>query len=311
MVYPCDQGAGHFLKSDSCLHAEKGKRYGFVKRHEGEYRVMTMCAVVGVSSSGYYAWQKRGESLRWLSNCALLTKVKLAHERSRRTYGSPRITAALKTQGEYCSEKRIARLMQQHGIRAKTSKKFRVTTHSRHHYPVLPNVLNRQFAVSAANRVWVSDITYLWTQEGWLYLAGVLDLYSRQIVGWALGERIDGRLAMTALQQALGRRRPQPGLVHHSDRGVQYAATPYQQLLRDRQVIGSMSRKGNCWDNAVMESFFATLKRELTACEPFVTREEAKAKVFEYIEVFYNRCRRHSTLGYVSPVEFEKVNQVS
>jgi len=272
---------------------------------------MTMCAVVGVSSSGYYAWQKRGESLRWLSNCALLTKVKLAHERSRRTYGSPRITAALKTQGEYCSEKRIARLMQQHGIRAKTSKKFRVTTHSRHHYPVLPNVLNRQFAVSAANRVWVSDITYLWTQEGWLYLAGVLDLYSRQIVGWALGERIDGRLAMTALQQALGRRRPQPGLVHHSDRGVQYAATPYQQLLRDRQVIGSMSRKGNCWDNAVMESFFATLKRELTACEPFVTREEAKAKVFEYIEVFYNRCRRHSTLGYVSPVEFEKVNQVS
>lgn len=201
--------------------------------------------------------------------------------------------------------------MRDHGIKAKTRRKFRVTTNSRHRYPVAMNVLNRQFTVTAANHVWVSDITYLWTNEGWLYLAGCLDLYSRQIVGWALSERIDSELALTALRQALGRRQPPLGLLHHSDQGLQYAATSYQQLLTEYAIIPSMSRKGDCYDNAVMESFFATLKRELVVFENFLTREEAKAKIFEYIEVFYNRQRRHSTLGYLSPVEFEEVNKVS
>lgn len=268
-----------------------------------------MCRVLRVSVSGYYAWWKRAESQRSLRNRALLTKIKVVHDQSRRLYGSPRITATLKAQGEVCNAKRVARLMRQHGIKAKTVKKFKVTTNSRHCYPVAANLLSRQFAVPCANRVWVSDITYLWTQEGWLYLAGTLDLYSRQIVGWALSERLDADLTMTALRQALGRRRVQPGLLHHSDQGVQYAATDYRKLLDNHQFVASMSRRGDCYDNAVMESFFATLKRELIAFENFITRKEAKQKVFEYIEVYYNRFRRHSTLGYLSPVEFEEVNQ--
>ncbi len=270
-----------------------------------------MCSALRLSTSGYYAWLRRPESCRDWSRRQLLTRIKVIHGQSRRTYGSPRITAALRAEGLVCNEKRIAQLMRDHGIKAKTRRKFRVTTNSRHRYPVAMNVLNRQFTVTAANHVWVSDITYLWTNEGWLYLAGCLDLYSRQIVGWALSERIDSELALTALRQALGRRQPPLGLLHHSDQGVQYAATSYQQLLTEYAIIPSMSRKGDCYDNAVMESFFSTLKRELVAFENFLTREEAKAKIFEYIEVFYNRQRRHSTLGYLSPVEFEEINKVS
>ena len=270
-----------------------------------------MCTVLAVSTSGYYVWLRRCESVRTAINRILLTRIKVIHGQSRQTYGSPRITAALRAEGLVCNEKRIVRLMRKHDIKAKTRRKFRVTTNSRHRYPVALNVLNRQFTVTAANHVWVSDITYLWTHEGWLYLAGCLDLYSRQIVGWALSKRIDSELVLTALRQALGRRQPPLGLLHHSDQGSQYAADDYRKLLSDYGMTASMSRKGDCYDNAVMESFFATLKRELVVFENFLTRKEAKAKIFEYIEVFYNRQRRHSTLGYLSPVEFEEVNKVS
>jgi len=195
--------------------------------------------------------------------------------------------------------------MRVNDIRAKMARKFRLTTDSKHNLPVAPNLLNRQFVAAGPNMVWLSDITYVWTNEGWLYLAGVIDLYSRRIVGCSMGSRLDDKLTLSALHQALGHRRPEPGLLHHSDQGKQYAANNYQQLLSDHRMIGSMSRKGNCWDNAPMESFFATLKTELIYHERFITREEAKEKIFEYIEVFYNRKRRHSSLGSKSPAEFE------
>jgi transposase InsO family protein len=199
--------------------------------------------------------------------------------------------------------------MRRHGIKAKTVRKFRVTTNSKHAFPVAPNLLARQFTVSRPNAVWVSDITYIWTAEGWLYLAGVMDLYSRRIVGWAMSPRIDGALTLAALRQALTQRQPSAGLVHHSDRGKQYAASDYQKLLRDHRAVCSMSRKGDCWDNAAMESFFGTLKQELVYQEQFTTRDMATAKIFEYIEVFYNRQRRHSSAGSRSPVEFERLTQ--
>ncbi len=197
--------------------------------------------------------------------------------------------------------------MRQHGIKAKTVRKFRVTTNSKHNHTVAENLLARRFTVVCPNAVWVSDITYIWTTEGWLYLAAVMDLYARRIVGWAMSHRIDGALTLAALRQALTHRRPKAGLIHHSDRGKQYAADDYQKLLQDHGVVCSMSRKGNCWDNAPMESFFGTLKQELVYQEQFVTRDEAKAKIFEYIEVFYNRQRRHSSAGSHSPAEFERL----
>jgi transposase InsO family protein len=197
--------------------------------------------------------------------------------------------------------------MRVHGIKAKTVKRFRVTTDSKHRFPVAPNLLNRAFTTTRPNQVWLADITYISTTEGWLYLAVVLDLYSRRIVGWAMSDRINGALTLTALRQALANRQPSPGLIHHSDRGKQYAAGDYQKLLRDHGAICSMSRKGDCWDNAPCESFFGTLKQELVYQERFDTRDEAKAKIFEYIEVFYNRQRRHSAAGSHSPVEFERL----
>jgi transposase InsO family protein len=235
----------------------------------------------------------------------LLEQIRQVYRRSRRNYGSPRVTDELREWGVVCNEKRVARLMRLNGIRSKTARKFRVTTDSKHNLPVAPNRLQRQFTVTRPDAVWLSDITYVWTREGWLYLAGVLDLYSRRIVGCAMSHRVDGDLTLTALRQALGRRWPQPGLLHHSDQGKQYAARDYQQLLRDHGMIGSMSRTGDCWDNAPMESFWGTLKRELVHHERFATRTEAKTKIFEYIEVFYNRQRRHSALGSLSPVEYE------
>jgi putative transposase len=280
-----------------------------VREHRVEFRVWLMCRVLGVSRSGYYAWLVRPESERSCRNRTLLSEIRMVYHRSRRTYGSPRVTEELRASGLWCGEHRVARLMRRHGIKAKTVRKFRVTTNSKHAFPVAPNLLARQFTVSRPNAVWVSDITYTWTTEGWLYLAGVMDLYSRRIVGWAMSHRIDGELTLAALRQALTQRRPSAGLVHHSDRGKQYAASDYQKLLRDHGAIGSMSRKGDCWDNAPMESFFGTLKQELVYQEQFVTRDEAKAKVFEYIEVFYNRQRRHSLAGSHSPVEFERLTQ--
>ncbi len=229
----------------------------------------------------------------------------MIHRESRETYGSPSIWDALVKQGHRIGEHRVARLMRQDGIRAKTVKKWRATTQSQHRFPVAANTLNRQFTVESPNRVWAGDLTYVWTTEGWLYLAVILDLYSRLVIGWAMGHRLTVGLAEQALTMALANRNPLAGLLHHSDRGSQYAATRYQRLLTTHGLTTSMSRRGNCWDNACVESFFGTLKRELVYHRHYATREDAKRDIFEYIEVFYNRKRRHSTLGYNSPAEYE------
>lgn len=268
--------------------------------------VRALCAALNVRRSGYYAWRDRPPSERDRDNERLLVQIRVVYQQSRRTYGSPRMTDELRSRGECCNEKRIARLMRQEGLRPKTVRKFKVTTDSTHTHAVAPNVVNRDFTARQPNQVWLSDITYVWTSEGWLYLAAVLDLYSRRIVGWATSETIDGELAKAALRQAVGRRQPPPGLVHHSDRGVQYACGDYQELLGDWQMVGSMSRKGDCWDNAPMESFFGSLKQELVYHERFTTKAEARAKLFEYIEAFYNNWRRHTSLDGVCPAAYER-----
>jgi len=273
--------------------------------------VKKMCEVLEVSRGGFYAWLRSPESERSHANRALLTEIRVAFDRSRQTYGSPRMTEELNDSGILCSENRVARLMRLGGIRAVGKRKYRVTTDSKHTHPVAENLLDRQFSTDRPNAVWLSDITYIWTSEGWLYLAGVIDLYSRMLVGWSMGPRLKAELTLEALRQAIARRNVRPDLMHHSDRGGQYAATEYQKLLKKTKMICSMSRKGDCWDNAPIESFFATLKTELVYREQFKTRQEAKAKIFEYIEVFYNRQRRHSTLGYKSPIDFERQQALS
>lgn len=230
------------------------------------------------------------------------------HKASRGTYGSPRILAELKGLGFKCSKKRVERLMKKNGIRAKTRRKFKVTTDSKHNFPVSPNVLKRNFSPKTPNTTWGGDITYVWTKEGWLFLAVIIDLWSRQVVGWSMNERITKELTLSALKMAINSRQPGAGLVHHSDRGSQYASHDYQRLLKLHRMTASMSRRGNCWDNAPVESFFHSLKTEMIYWEDFETREEARRKIFEWIEVFYNRQRRHSTLGYLSPVNFEIEN---
>ena len=280
-------------------------RYRVIQEHDRRYPIRLMCRALAVSAAGYYAWRGRPESRRAAANRTLLTTIRVLHQDSRQTYGSPSIWRALVRQGQRVGEHRVARLMHQDGIRAKTVKKWRATTHSTHGLPVAMNTLKRQFTVEAPNRVWAGDITYVWTAEGWLYLAVILDLYSRLVIGWAMGQRLIGELAEDALAMALATRHPRAGLVHHSDRGSQYAATQYQHVLTTPGMIPSMSRKGNCWDNACVESFFGTLKRELVYHRHYATRDEAKQDIFEYIEVFYNRQRRHSTLGYDSPAEYE------
>jgi putative transposase len=238
------------------------------------------------------------------NNEFLLEKIKQAHEMSRRTYGSPRIAKELRGSGVICGKNRIARLMRRYGIIAKTKRRFRVTTHCNHRLPVADNLLNRRFATDGPNKVWLSDITYIWTQEGWLYLSVVLDLYNRQVIGWSMDERLTQDLAITALQQALGKRRPDSGAMFHSDRGSQYAGYAFRRVLTQYNLSQSMSSTGNCYDNAVVESFFHTLKTEVVYCERYRSRAEARQSIFEYIEVFYNRVRRHSSLGYLSPLDF-------
>jgi len=264
-----------------------------------------MCSVLEVSRSGYYAWRARAESTRSRENRRLLALIKEEHERSRGTYGSRRIHATLKRRGESCGLHRVERLMRAAGIRSKVRRKFRRTTDSDHAHPLAPNLLGQDFTVSGPNRVWVSDITYIATDEGWLYLASTMDLYSRKIVGWAMSSCITAELVVEALLMALELRKPETGLVHHSDRGVQYAAHDFQRLLERHGIACSMSGKGNCYDNAVQESFFHTLKGELCDHEHYSTRAQARTSVFEFIEVFYNRQRLHSSLGYCSPSEFE------
>jgi len=280
-------------------------RYCAIQEHDRRYPIRLMCRALAVSPAGYYAWRSRPESHRAVSARTLLSAIRVIHQESRETYGSPSIWDALLKQGHGVGEHRVARLMRQHGIRAKTVKQWRATTQSHHRFPVAANTLNRQFTVESPNRVWAGDLTYLWTAEGWLYLAVLLDLYSRAVIGWAMGVRLTVDLAERALTMALANRTPTAGLLHHSDRGSQYAATRYQQLLATHGMIPSMSRTGNCWDNACVESFFGPLKRELVYHRHYATREDATQDIFEYIEVFYNRKRRHSTLGYDSPAEYE------
>ncbi len=266
-----------------------------------------MCRVLEVSTQGYYAWAKRKPSTRARANLRLVAAIKDIHAGSRRTYGAPRVRAELAAQGQQVGKNRVARLMRQEGIRARRKRKFRCTTDSKHDLPIAPNVLQRDFQTDAPNQAWVTDITYVWTLEGWLYLAAILDLFSRRVVGWAMSQYLDRGLALDALQMALRGRQPPPGLVHHSDRGCQYASLDYRGVLDAHGIVCSMSRKGDCWDNAVAESFFGSLKAELLNDQEFATRAEARSAIFDYIEVFYNRRRRHSYLGFLSPADYERL----
>ena len=285
-------------------------KFQFIAAHQDEFPIRRLCRVLRVSASGYYAWCCRPPSLRHSQDITLLDEIRRVHTRSRQTYGSPRIHAELRAQGNRCNHKRIERVMRQHNIRAGRPRRFHCTTDALAGLPVAPNRLNQEFSTSAPNQVWTADITYLDTAEGWLYLATVLDLYSRRIVGWAMAEHMETSLVRDALQMALNQRHPAAGLLHHSDRGRQYASAEYQAVLTAHGIECSMSRRGNCYDNAVHESFFGTLKSECAEGR-FASRTAARQCVFEYIEVWYNLQRRHSALGYLSPVEFEQVRVVS
>lgn len=267
-----------------------------------------MCRVLHVSTSGFYSWRSRPKSKQKQRQASLTHQIQEIHKtKNKDSYGSPRIHQELQHQGVFCCENTVAKLMQASGIQAKAVKKFKATTDSKHSLAVAKNVLNRQFdRATEPNQLWVSDITYLWTEEGWMYLTCILDLYSRKIVGWSMSSRMTKEFVMEALQMAIRQRCPGGDLLHHSDRGSQYCSGAYRGLLSRRGIECSMSRKGNCWDNAVMESFFATLKKELIQHEDYETRAAARSSIFEYIEVFYNRERLHSTLGYLSPEQFEQ-----
>lgn len=279
-------------------------------QHRRVWPLRVMCRALEARPSGYYAWCSQQTGSRSSRRTQLRAAIQEVHSSSRRTYGSPRITAALKKTGVNCCENTVARIMHEHGLKAKTKRRYKATTNSDHHLPVAPNRLDRGFVRQAPNEVWVSDITFIATDEGWLYLATAMDLYSRRIVGWAMGERITSDLVISALQMAVVHRRPPQGLMHHSDRGCQYASAAFGQMLATHGMVCSMSRKGNAYDNAVMESFFGTLKRELVSFEKYATRDQARKAIFEWIEVFYNRQRLHSSLGYRSPAEFESHRQI-
>ena len=281
--------------------------YRFIDEHKGQWPVRLLCEVLEVSPAGYYAWRQCPRSDRQQQRDALLVEIRAIHAQFKGRYGSPRIHAELVTRGHACCVNTVAKLMREAGIAAKTARKFRCsTTDSDHDLPVAENLLDRQCNPSEANEAWVADITYIPTREGWLYLAAVEDLYSRRVVGWAMAEHMESRLVVDALAMAVQRRLPDEGLLAHSDRGSQYASAHYQRLLARHGITCSMSRRADCWDNAPMESFFASLKKELVHDADFATRAEARAAIVEYIEVFYNNQRRHSSLGYVSPAEYEQ-----
>jgi len=280
-----------------------------MKSLASEYPVAELCQVLNLSRSGYYHWLKRPESCRAKANRELLAKISVLHEENRRCYGSPRITQSLRRQGLRIGKNRVARLMRAYGIRAKSKRAFRPrTTDSRHAERIVPNRLKELPGLNRLNQVWVTDITYIWTAAGWVYLAAVRDLYSRRIVGWSLGTSLETSLVTEALSRAQKERRPAPGLLHHSDRGSQYASSAYRALLAHFKIIASMSGLAHCYDNAAMESFWSSLKNELVHHEPFSHIDQARRALFDYIELFYNRKRLHSALGYQSPVDFE--NQI-
>jgi putative transposase len=278
-----------------------------MEQHKTEFLIAVMCDVFAVSRSGYHAWRKKSQSKRKQANGKLLEEIRTVHHESRETYGSPRVYQALKQKDVPCSENRVARLMKEDGLRAKTKRRFRVTTNSKHNLPVAPNLLQRDFSPKKPDQVWAGDITYIWTTAGWLYLAVVIDLFSRSVVGWAMNKHMARHLVMDALTMAVQRRRPSPGLIFHSDRGSQYASADFQTLLAKHGMLCSMSRKGDCWDNAPVESFFGSLKQELVFHQKYPTRFHARQSIFEYIERFYNRHRLHSTLGFKSPALFEAI----
>jgi len=281
-------------------------RFRFIEDCQTDYPVRIMCDVLGVSPAGYYAWRARPESQRAIANRGLVDDIRRVHRDTSRRYGSPRIHAELKAQGRGASRGRIERLMRHHGIRAITARPRRArTTDSCHDFPIAANLLERNFIAAAPNRIWLADITYVETGQGWLYLATVMDLYSRKIVGWAMADHLRAELTIGALAMAIATQRPAAGLIHHSDRGVQYASTEYRKMMQAAGFKASMSRKGNCYDNAPMESFFHTIKTELIHHQHYATREEARRDIFAYIAGFYNQKRRHSAIGYLSPIEME------
>jgi putative transposase len=286
-------------------------RYGFIAAHQHEHRVTTLCRVLRVSRSGYYGWRTRPESARNRENHRLLAHIQIIHARSRETYGVVKTYRALQELGIDGGRNRIARLRQCHGIVAKRVRRFRSAYAARNNEPAAPNRLDRHFTVDQPDRAWVGDITFIPTREGWLHLAVLLDLYSRRIVGWAMSEKQNRQLPIDALVMAIERRQPEPGLIHHTDQGTLYATAAYREILRRHHMLPSMSRKGDCYDNAVAESFFSGLKNELVWGRDFRTRSEARSAIFEWIEVFYNRERLHQTLDYVSPVRYEERTAVA
>jgi transposase InsO family protein len=281
-------------------------RYHFIEDHRGAFRVGTMCRVLGVSRSGFYDWRQRPASGRARANARLLQRIRDIHARARENYGTVKTWRALREAGERCGLNRVARLRQANGIYARRVRRFRQAYAARHSEPAAPNLLDRHFRVSAPNRVWVGDITFIPTREGWLYLAVLLDLYSRRIVGWAMREQQNRQLVIDALTMAIQHRQPPPGLIHHTDQGILYATAAYRAILANHAMLPSMSQKGDCYDNAVVESFFSNLKNELTWHCRFQARHEARAAIFDYIEIFYNRQRLHQTLDYVSPMQYEE-----
>ena len=286
-------------------------KYRFIEKHQGRHPVRLQCSVLDVSRSGYYAWRELQKKGGDPSHRALIEHIRRIHHMSRQTYGSPRVCAELRAEGVVCNHKRVARLMRLEGIQGRRKRSKATTTDSKHNYPVAPNLLNREFGADAPNEKWVADITYISTREGWLYLAAVLDLYSRRIVGWSMSHRVTADLVEDALRMALFERQPDSGLLHHSDRGSQYASDQVRQILAAQHIRVSMSRTANCYDNAVMESFFSTLKCEWVYFQDYKTRMEARRDIFEYVAGFYNTLRRHSSLGYLSPNQFEAIDKQS
>ena len=284
-------------------------RYQFIQEQQGHFSLAALCRAMQVGRSGFYAWRTRAKSERQINNEILTEQIQAVHEESDATYGSPRIYSELKEAGIACSQKRIAHLMRLHNLSAVLTKRFVLTTDSDHKMPIAENLLARIFEAEAPNTRWTADITYIWTGQGWLYLAIILDLFSRRIVGWAMDQTIERTLVLSALNMAILGRKPGSDLLCHSDRGSQYASDDYQKRLQEVGIVCSMSRRGNCWDNAPTESFFATLKKEMVYRTRFETREQARGAIFRWIEVWYNRKRRHSTLGYISPEAFERKHQ--
>jgi putative transposase len=280
-------------------------RFAFIHAEKARWPVEVQCEVLEVSRSGYYAWKARPKARRASEDAALVVEIKAAHKAGRGNYGSPRVHRELQAKGQRIGRKRVERLMRQEGIVGRKKRRFRRTTDSNHPYPIAANVLKREFNVELPDTAWVTDVTYVWTHEGWLYLAAILDLFSRRVVGWAVSANNDRALAFGALDRATSARRPLPGWLHHSDRGSVYASADYGDALTKLGAVKSMSRKGDCWDNAVAESFFATIKGEMIDHADYLTKSAAIAAIADYIDGFYNPCRRHSSLDYVSPIEFE------